>query len=64
MKRFFTICLLVFLLLSACSASAESLSLEEMSAAQEAASWEETAAEMPDESAREEMIDRILSTAK
>ena len=62
MKRFFTICLLAFLLLSACAA-AESLSLEEMSAAQEAASWEDTA-ETPDETAREEMINRILSTAK
>jgi len=64
MKRFFTICLLAFLLLSACSASAESLSLEEMNAAQEAASWEETAAETPDKTARDEMINRILSTAK
>jgi len=62
MKRFFLIALLLLSLVSC--AAAESLSLEEMGAAEEASVWDAPNDSVPQPSARSEMIDRILSTAK
>lgn len=62
MKRLLS--LTICLLFAAALAAAESLSPAEMLAAQEAAGWEEPAGAAQAESARDEMIDRILSTAE
>lgn len=62
MKRLLS--LMICLLFAAPLAAAESLSPAEMLAAQEAAGWEEPAGAAQDASARDEMIDRILSTAE
>ena len=64
MKHIFCILLTIICVFAFLCAAAESLSLEEMTAAEEASSWEDSASESPSVSAREEMIDRILSTAK
>lgn len=65
MKRFFLIFLMFLMFLTLSSACfAESLSLDEMSSAQEAASWEENPSSGQSSGARDEMIDRILLTAK
>ena len=62
MKRLLS--LMICLLFAAPLAAAESLSPAEMLAAQEAAGWEEPAGVAQAASARDEMIDRILSTAE
>ena len=62
MKRLLS--LMICLLFAAPLAAAESLSPAEMLAAQEAAGWEEPTGAAQAASARDEMIDRILSTAE
>ena len=64
MKRVFIIFLLCLFIGAAGCSAAQSLSLEEMNAAEEAESWQETPEQPQTISARDEMIDRILATAK
>lgn len=64
MKHIFSTVLFIICVFLAVCAVGEALSFEEMNAAKEAAGWDSTAITMQSISAREEMIDRILSTAK
>ena len=64
MKRVFIIFLLCLFIGAAGCSAAQSLALEEMNAAEEAESWQETPEQPQTVSARDEMIDRILATAK
>ena len=64
MKHIISIILIIFCMSIFSCAAGEALSFDEMNAAEEADSWEDTETEVQTVSAREEMIDRILSTAK